>query len=114
MADNDFERRRVAAKAELDDLLARGLVQPVFLFPAMFGGTDDPRNVTWLPPACIREKEQFDQQVLREVERGQEVAYTATPAYSGDSMVPSQVHLTADGMGLTLRHVIEVERQKTW
>ena len=114
MTNRDIEQQRAAAKAELDDLLARGLVRAVLLFPEMFGGTDDPRNVTYLPPACIEEKEQFDALVQHELERLEPISYTATPAYDGPSMVPARVTLTAQGTGLDLVRVIEVAPHKSW
>jgi hypothetical protein len=111
--DDSIENRRAAAQAELDSLLARGVVRRVFLFPEMFGGTDDPRNVTWLPLTSIKEKEQFDSQVRDAVDRGEVVHYTATPSFGGISKVPIRLTLTAKGTKLNLRKVIEVELHKT-
>src|SRR5258708_4850352 len=112
MADENFEKQRMAARAELDNLLARGIVRPVFLFPAMLGGTDDPRNVICLPPVCIREKDQFEELVGAAVKQGETVHYTATPSYDGPSKVPARPTLTAQGTELNISRVIEVEPYK--
>jgi hypothetical protein len=105
---DDIESRKAAARRELDSLLASGHVQRVLLFPSIFGGTDDPRNVSWLPPACIQEKEQFELQVRQAMERsGEPVEYTATPIYSGDSMAPVEIRLTASNATVKFGHVID-------
>ena len=111
---SDIEQQRAAMRAELERLLSCDIVREVFLLPAMFGGTNDPRNVIWLPPICIQEKDQFDAQVREAVEQGEIVHYTATPSYDGPSMVPMQVTLSASGTKLALHHVIEVAPHKTW
>lgn len=52
----DLDQQQAAAQ-ELDGLLTRGKVVPVLLFPARFGGADDPDNIVFLPPECLPEKE---------------------------------------------------------
>jgi hypothetical protein len=57
-----------------------GAVVKVLLLPAGMGGRDDPRNVTWLPPHCAREKGAFDRRVQQEWGLGVPVEYAAAPA----------------------------------
>ncbi len=111
---DDIERRRATAMEELQNLLNQGLVEPVLLFPAEFGGIDIPSNVTWLPPNCIREKQEFDAAVLREVQRGKGINYTATPSYDGYSLVPSRLSLAAYGDDINLSREIDVAQCRTW
>ncbi len=43
-----MQEMRRKTREELDSLLSRRLVEKVLMFPAEFGGTDDPRNRTVL------------------------------------------------------------------
>lgn len=110
----ELERQRAASWANLHDLVARGAVRKCFLISEMFGGTDDPRNVVWLPPASIQEKERFDERVREAVEQGEIVHYSARPLYDDLSHVPAQVVLAATGSHLDMHHIINVLPHKTW
>lgn len=99
-----------AARAELARLCAAGTVEKVLLRPAGMGGADDPRNVTWLPSACAREKQAFDRRVQQQWGRGISVEYAAVPSYDGASLVPARLTLTARGPGAHLHAVIDVAR----
>jgi hypothetical protein len=103
------ERRR-KAREELDSLLSRGLVEKVLMFPAEFGGPDDPRIVTYLPAALVGRKRAFDAAVRRRVEAGEDVDYKVTPEYDGDSFVPARLHMAAGAV----KEVLEVAPHRTW
>lgn len=74
------------------------------------GGADEPANVVWLPPACAREKQNFDRRVQQQWGRGVAVEYAAVPIYDGDGAVPARLTLTARGPGTHLHAVIDVAK----
>ena len=102
------------ARAKLDDLLKRGLVEPVKLLPVDLGGSDDARNVTWLPRACIVEMEVFANRVRDFVKSGGSARYSAVPEYDSDDFVPDRVVLGADLGGQRVMAVLDVRRHKVW
>src|SRR5436853_226344 len=80
----EMQERRRKAREEIDSLLARGLVEKVLMWPAELGGTDDPRNVTYLPPALAERKRAFDTEVRRRVEAGDDgLYYLGDEAFTG-------------------------------
>jgi hypothetical protein len=101
-----------AARTELARLRATGSVEKVLLRPAEMGGKDAPGNVTWLPPACARQKHAFDARVQQQWGRGVPVEYAAVPAYEGDSLIPVRLVLTARAVGQNLHAVIDVARHR--
>lgn len=101
--------RSAAARTELARLRAAGAVQKVLLVPAEMGGADEPANVVWLPPACAREKQNFDRRVQQQWGRGVAVEYAAVPSYE-DGAVPARLALTARGPGTNLHAVIDVAK----
>lgn len=110
----EMQERRRKAREELDFLLARGLVVKVLMWPADFGGTDEPRNVTYLPPALAERKHAFDAEARRRVEAGEELHFKITPEYDGDSFVPARLHMEA-GTGTEARNeIIEVAPYRNW
>lgn len=108
-----LERRR-RSREELDSLLARGLVEKVLMWPADFGGTDDPRNVTYLPRALVERKRAFDAEVRRRVETGEDINFKVTPEYDGDSFVPTRLHMEAGDGTTALKEIIEIAPHRTW
>jgi len=108
-----LERRR-KAREQLDSLLARGLVEKVLMWPAEFGGTDDPRNVTYLPQALAARKRAFDAEVRRHVEAGEDMDFKVTPEYDSDSFVPARLHMEAGRGAAALNEVVEVTPYRTW
>lgn len=110
----EMGQRRRLAREELDSLLARGLVEKVLMWPAEFGGTDDPRNVTYLPRVLAERKRAFDAEVRRRVEAGEKLGFKVTPEYVNDSFVPARLVLEAGAGPRVLRDVIEVGPYRTW
>jgi hypothetical protein len=110
----EMQERRLKAREELDSLLARGLVEKVLMWPVEFGGTDDPRNVTYLPLALVERKLAFDAEVLRRVEAGEDMDFKVTPEYDSDSFVPARLHMEAGSGAAILKEVIEVAPHRTW
>jgi hypothetical protein len=104
------------AKQELERLLAKGSVHPVLLLPRESGGTEDPRNVTWLPSICLQQKQEFDAVVRTDVQLGRSIQYSAVPVYDpvSISMVPARLSLTAVGPDGTRVCDIDVALHKNW
>lgn len=103
-----------AQLAEVRALVAKGLVQRCFLLPLELGGSNERRNVVWLPPPCAEQKREFDEVVRSAVESGEEVKYAATPEYEDDSLIPEKLLLAAAGAHWSAEITIEVATQKTW
>ena len=84
------------------------------MFPAEFGGTDDPRNLTYLPLSLVQQKRDFDAGVIGRIQSGEELRYAVTPEYDNDSFVPARLHMEAVGSNTELKQVIEVTPHRTW
>jgi len=110
----EMQERRRKSREQLDSLLARGLVVKVLMWPAEFGGTDDPRNVTYLPPALAERKRAFEAEVQRRVEAGEDLDFKVTPEYDGDSFVPAKLNMEAGSGATALKELIEVAPHRTW
>jgi Family of unknown function (DUF6882) len=118
--DVSVTKRPAAPKAatpqeELQRLLGSGEVEEVYLFPVEWGGAKTADNITWLPPAAIRDKEKFEARVAAEIQKGISVDYQANLEYDDDeTMIPARLKLTASGDGINMRSTVDVNRYKTW
>lgn len=73
-----------------------GTLEPLYLLPQAFGGTDDPRNVVYVPLGIAAIKEQTDQNIIAPlVSDGAVSQYAATPEYRGRSFVPMSIQIKA-------------------
>lgn len=74
----------------------RGDLVKLLLLPAMFGGSDVPANVVYVPPFVRDEKARIDANVIGPMAREGSISrYAATPRYQGKSFVPSAIVITA-------------------
>ena len=73
------------------------------MFPAEFGGPDEPRNRTYLPPELAARKRAIDAEIRRRIEGGEEHYYRVTPEYDNDSFVPARLRMEAAREGATPR-----------
>jgi hypothetical protein len=90
----DFSHVDSLEKAE--QLVSRGELTRLHLFPPEFGGVDDPRNLVFVPPFVVDLKHGIDTNVIRPlIEQGQVGSYEATPQYEGASFVPSAIEIRA-------------------
>jgi hypothetical protein len=86
----------IDSKAKADRLLEIGELEKLFLLPAEFGGTDDPRNVVYVPRGFVAIKRGIDLNIIRPfVDSGKITAYQATPEYQGESFVPIAIKIVA-------------------
>jgi hypothetical protein len=94
----DFSHVDSLEKAE--ELVSRGELARLHLFPPEFGGTDDPRNLVYVPPFVVDLKHQTDANVvLPLIEQGRVSSYEATPQYEGASFVPCAIEIRASDPG---------------
>lgn len=112
----EMEEKRRKSREELDSLLERGLVEKVLMFPAEFGGPDEPRNRTDLPPELAARKRAIDAEIRRRIEGGEALYDRVTPEYDSDRFVPARLRLEAaqDGGGSAIEDVLEVAPYRTW
>lgn len=81
-------------------MLRAGELASVLLLPAELGGTDDPRNVVYVPPFVVERKRHIDLDVVRPmIDSGRVRRYTATPEYQGTSVIPIAIHIRAHDPG---------------
>ena len=104
----ELQKKRRRIRAEVDALLARGLVEQAFLLPAEFGGPDDPRNITYLPPAVAARKRDIDHWVSEKLASGEDLDYQVIPEYDFESFVPTRLRLEAIGADTEFREVLDI------
>src|SRR5262249_6042859 len=87
---------RVDSKAKAEELVGHGELAKMQLLPAVFGGTDDPRNVVYVPEFVIEIKRGTDENTIGPLAaQGKVRRYVATPKYQGRSIVPCALELHA-------------------
>jgi hypothetical protein len=95
---NDFSGTDSKAKAEAGS--QRGELEKLLLLPAEFGGTDDPRNVVYVPQGFVAIKADIDLNIIKQLVADRKVTeYRATPEYQGKSFVPIAIKIVASNPG---------------
>jgi hypothetical protein len=90
----DFSR--VDSREKAEQLVSRGELARLHLVPTEFGGSDDVRNLVYVPPFVVGLKQQTDANVVVPlIEEGRVRSYAATPRYEGASFVPSSIEIRA-------------------
>ena len=88
------------SKAKVEARLQRGELERLFLLPAEFGGTDDPRNIVYVPQGFVAIKADLDTNVIKPLlADGKITEYRATPEYQGKSFVPIAIKIVASNPG---------------
>ena len=73
-----------------------GELAKLLLLSVEFGGTEDPRNIVYVPRAFITIKNDIDRNIIKPlVEAGKVSEYQATPEYEGKSFVPIAIKIVA-------------------
>jgi len=94
----DFSDMNSREKAEAR--VQRGQLEKLFLLPAEFGGTDDPRNVVYVPRGFVAIKAGIDINIIKPlVSEGKITKYEATPEHEGKSFVPIAIKIVASDPG---------------
>ena len=90
----------IDSMAKADRLLEVGDLEKLFLLPVEFGGTDDPRNVVYVPRGFVEIKRGIDLNIIRPLVESRKItAYEATPEYQGESLVPIAIKIVASNPG---------------
>jgi hypothetical protein len=90
----------VDSQEKAEELVSRGELARVHLVPPEFGGTDDPRNLVYVPPFVVELKRQTDANAIAPLVRdGRVRSYVATPQYEGASFVPAAIEIRASDPG---------------
>jgi len=90
----------IDSRAKADRLLEVGDLEKLFLLPVEFGGTDDPRNVVYVPRGFVEIKRGIDLNIIRPLVESRKItAYEATPEYQGESLVPIAIKIVASNPG---------------
>jgi hypothetical protein len=90
----------VDSREKAEQLARRGELAPLHLVPPEFGGTDDARNVVYVPPFVVELKQRTDANVIAPlVQEGRARSYVATPQYEGASFVPASIEIRASDPG---------------
>jgi hypothetical protein len=85
---------RAEARSQAGDL------EKLLLLPAEFGGTDDPRNIVYVPRGFVAIKANIDMNIIRPLVAESKVTrYEATPEYQGKSFVPIAIKIVASDPG---------------
>lgn len=75
-------------------------MEKLWLLPAEFGGTDDPRNIVYVPVGFAASKTDIDTNVIKPlVAEGKVTEYQATPEYQGKSFIPIAIRIVASNPG---------------
>jgi hypothetical protein len=86
----------VDSKAKAQALVSKGELAEMYLLPAIFGGTDNPHNVVYVPAFVLDVKYGIDSNTIQPLaEQGKVKRYVATPKYQGRSVVPSAIEIQA-------------------
>ena len=82
----------------------------------IFGGTDEPHNILYVPVGVSRIKEGYDDILADLVEQGKAKSFNCTPEYKGKSVVPCKITITSgkDGVEVHLVFLIRMRADFLW
>jgi hypothetical protein len=90
----------INSKDKAEARVQSGELEKLLLLSADFGGTDDPRNVVYVPRSFIAIKNDIDRNIIKPlIESGKITEYQATPEYQGKSFVPIAIKIVARNPG---------------
>ena len=90
----------INSKAKAEARVERGELAKLLLLPAEFGGTDDPRNVVFVPVSFVAIKTDIDMNIIKPLIEAEKVTeYRAIPEYQGKSFVPIAIKISASNPG---------------
>jgi hypothetical protein len=94
----DFSDVNSAAKAEAS--VQKGELEKLFLLPAEYGGTDDPRNIVYVPLGFAAIKSNIDLNIIKPLVADEKVTkYECVPEHVGKCFVPIAIKITASDPG---------------
>jgi hypothetical protein len=90
----------INSKQKAEARLQTGKLEKLLLLPVEFGGTDDPRNIVYVPRGFVAIKANIDLNIIKPLVADSKVTrYEATPEYQGKSFVPIAIKIVASNPG---------------
>lgn len=90
----------INSKGKAEARLQIGELEKLFLLPVEFGGTDDPRNICYVPHGFVAIKRNIDINIIKPLIESEKITeYQATPEYQGKSFVPIAIKIVAHNPG---------------
>jgi hypothetical protein len=81
-------------------LVQQGHLTRLLLLPEVFGGSDIPHNIVYVPPFVVEFKASIDHNIILPLAQdGMISQYEAKPEYAGNSFIPVALHVTAFNPG---------------
>lgn len=86
----------IDSKPKAEARLRSGELEKLMLLPAEFGGTNDPRNIVFVPRGFAAIKANIDMEIIKPlVAEGKITQYQAIPEYQGNSFIPIAIKIVA-------------------
>jgi hypothetical protein len=94
----DFSEIDSQAKAE--SKAQHGELEKLFLLAPEFGGTNDPRNIVYVPLGYAAIKSDIDANIIKPlIASGKITKYQASPEYQDRSFIPIAIRIAASNPG---------------
>ena len=86
---------KITSMEQVHTLLHQGDLFRILLFPPEFGGTDDDRNVVYVPAGIPEIKDQLTGTLVRFTNEGIIDQLAVEPEYRGQSLIPCKIKMRA-------------------
>ena len=110
-----FKKKKAVSFEEIDSVskaqeeCKKGNLERMYIMSPIFGGTDAPHNILYVPVGVSRIKEGYDNILADLVEQGKAKSFNCKPEYKGKSVVPSRITITSGKDGVEVfKQTIEV------
>ena len=110
-----FKKKKAISFEEIDsiekaqDECKKGNLERMHIMSPIFGGTDEPHNILYVPVGVNRIKEGYDDILVGLVQQGKAKSFNCKPEYKGKSVVPSKITITSGKDGVDVfKQTIEV------
>ena len=110
-----LKRKKTVSFEEIDSIekarqeCKNGNLERMYIMSPIFGGTDEPHNILYVPVGVSRIKEGYDDILADLVEQGKAKSFNCTPEYKGKSVVPCKITITSGKDGVEVfKQTIEV------
>ena len=110
-----FKKKKPVSFEEIDSVskaqeeCRKGNLERMYIMAPVFGGTDDPRNILYVPVGINKIKEGYDDILVSLVQQGKAKSFNCKPEYKGKSVIPSRITITSGKDGVDVfKQTIEV------
>ena len=94
----------VNSNKEIDKLVRKGELYPMYLIPPTFNGEDFLNNKVYVPYQILKIKDKYDGKAYKLLKKGKVNGYICNPEYKGNSFVPSKLHIEVNKDGKIIYH----------